>query len=717
MARSPARPESAAPELAILTNPAALHALKRAQLLALCKQHGVKGSGKNVDLISRLEERGRFLNDQADNESDDPEEGPDKTADLSTASWTVVSPNVRTQKTMTADFGPAADVLGRGSVSSSASLASTLRSAGSTLYRALVPSTSQRSLAEMPAVETTAPPPIYSSLDAFQPRQTDKIRPTATMCNDPSGIRPVSRASSVSRADSGATIAPTNSESPTRASATDALPFVFGTPGPETGGRAFTFTMPGALAASTASTESASSEHRDQLQPPPVESLMEEVNRRAKEARAAAEASGITRNQSLLFGPVSGSATGLAGRGKAESTFEEVHKETFAKMDSITNHYAAKRKIGSSSEFARLTRSGSGSDFSRSDAAPAAKRRKGDSPPTAAKKAQRDERIVAALRQEGWSSVEDSQTSNSLGASLRDRSRPLSKSGARLAAQPDTDQASRERQVERAKVRRKSGVTNGSGLSKRRPSLGIGPQSSKYSAGRRYRATIRKLTTSAAVPPLPTRKASAPTVEAAAPARPLPRFAAPTASTSARAALTAAASPLPATRPISPLKRSALKRAGLGDSACKLAGGQSQSQAVPRPASTLFSPTPASSAGGVVRREDAAQAQLLALPAAPAHPFYPVPAALAAGAPVGWQAPAITRKPLLPTTPQADFKSAPSLPPPSTKKKTASGSTKALRAGEKGQAKKQVDGIEARARLVRAKASAAKAVQARKPAS
>lgn len=46
MARSPARPESAAPELAILTNPAALHALKRAQLLVLCKQHGVKGSGK-----------------------------------------------------------------------------------------------------------------------------------------------------------------------------------------------------------------------------------------------------------------------------------------------------------------------------------------------------------------------------------------------------------------------------------------------------------------------------------------------------------------------------------------------------------------------------------------------------------------------------------------------------------------------------------------------
>jgi hypothetical protein len=39
-------PAQAIPELAILSNAAALHSLKRPQLVALCKQHGLKGSGK-----------------------------------------------------------------------------------------------------------------------------------------------------------------------------------------------------------------------------------------------------------------------------------------------------------------------------------------------------------------------------------------------------------------------------------------------------------------------------------------------------------------------------------------------------------------------------------------------------------------------------------------------------------------------------------------------
>ncbi|KAK0469041.1 uncharacterized protein EV420DRAFT_4937 [Desarmillaria tabescens] len=38
----------------ILRNPAALHSLKRDQLIRLCKIHGVKASGKNVDIAERL---------------------------------------------------------------------------------------------------------------------------------------------------------------------------------------------------------------------------------------------------------------------------------------------------------------------------------------------------------------------------------------------------------------------------------------------------------------------------------------------------------------------------------------------------------------------------------------------------------------------------------------------------------------------------------------
>jgi hypothetical protein len=41
---------------AILFNSPALHALKRDQLLKLCKNHGIKASGKNSDLVARLQQ-------------------------------------------------------------------------------------------------------------------------------------------------------------------------------------------------------------------------------------------------------------------------------------------------------------------------------------------------------------------------------------------------------------------------------------------------------------------------------------------------------------------------------------------------------------------------------------------------------------------------------------------------------------------------------------
>lgn len=40
----------------ILLNSAALHSLKRNQLVSLCKTHGLKGSGKSSELISKLQE-------------------------------------------------------------------------------------------------------------------------------------------------------------------------------------------------------------------------------------------------------------------------------------------------------------------------------------------------------------------------------------------------------------------------------------------------------------------------------------------------------------------------------------------------------------------------------------------------------------------------------------------------------------------------------------
>lgn len=45
----------------ILFNSPALHALKRDQLIKLCKAHSIKASGKSVDLIERLKEHARSL--------------------------------------------------------------------------------------------------------------------------------------------------------------------------------------------------------------------------------------------------------------------------------------------------------------------------------------------------------------------------------------------------------------------------------------------------------------------------------------------------------------------------------------------------------------------------------------------------------------------------------------------------------------------------------
>lgn len=57
----------------ILLNSPALHSLKRAQLIGLCKRHGLRAAGKNVELIDRLKEHGRSgaLMSLSDDENDD----------------------------------------------------------------------------------------------------------------------------------------------------------------------------------------------------------------------------------------------------------------------------------------------------------------------------------------------------------------------------------------------------------------------------------------------------------------------------------------------------------------------------------------------------------------------------------------------------------------------------------------------------------------------
>lgn len=54
----------------ILHNSPALHALKRDQLLSLCRVHGVRASGKNADIVRRLQQHAQTMNYNNDEDQD-----------------------------------------------------------------------------------------------------------------------------------------------------------------------------------------------------------------------------------------------------------------------------------------------------------------------------------------------------------------------------------------------------------------------------------------------------------------------------------------------------------------------------------------------------------------------------------------------------------------------------------------------------------------------
>ncbi|KWU45175.1 hypothetical protein RHOSPDRAFT_33116 [Rhodotorula sp. JG-1b] len=716
-------PDQATPELAILSNAAALHSLKRPQLVALCKQHGLKGSGKNVELIARLQERGRFLATVAD------EENSLLVGDESNASWSVVPAGSASSAQLEADFGPAG-VDKSESTNSISSVTSTLRSAGTAFLRTIVSSAStSRTFApatDPESVTLTTATSIYPSLSAFHTENPSTVSPPAALSDTADFARP--------------SLPPEVADA-----ASSSGRFVFGSPVKEaacaTGSKAFTFTMPGTLTALMGSTKM---EEVEDPKPTAVESVMEEMTRRAAEARALAETSGIKRSSSLLLGSLAASSTQPATQGK-RAVFEASHKRTFDRMDSITNHWAAKRSIHSTSDLAGLTRSDSRSKISDEGAEPQAKRLKPAVTTQSMRGSERDNKVVARLRESGWSSSADQRAAPSVADSLRNgvasltHSRKEIKAGQQAASL--SEQARRKRQLELAKARRKSGAVNGAGLSKRRPSLGVGPKSSLY------RATVKKVETAPPVPPLPKPLATAvgtqlgtlrPETDSTSGARSAPRFAAPTASTSSRAALTAAASPIIRRSIPSPEKPAARKKFDLQESLKRPITWRSHLRS-PAVAATSTSFSPAGRQGSADGKEEphasgqSSLGKLLALPPAPTSPFQfsappPAPTSpFSLSAPVrddtsadgtapprsssqstsSWQPPAITKRPLQPTTPQPPTNT-PGLKP-TTVKKTVSASSRSVRGLEKDASKRRLEALESHARRVRAKAAAAKA--------
>ncbi|TIA98680.1 hypothetical protein E3P95_02374 [Wallemia ichthyophaga] len=121
------------PSKEILSNSAALHALKRPQLNRLCKRFGLTAKGKNTELIGRLENlAGNISRQELDDFAGAPEESPTKKGRM-TDNWEMVDDVSHSENV---DFGPASprkQAGEHGSQPTHSKSSSTLRSLASTI--------------------------------------------------------------------------------------------------------------------------------------------------------------------------------------------------------------------------------------------------------------------------------------------------------------------------------------------------------------------------------------------------------------------------------------------------------------------------------------------------------------------------------------------------------------------------------------------------------
>ncbi|GAA5821981.1 hypothetical protein JCM10212_002376, partial [Sporobolomyces blumeae] len=493
-------PSKLPPELAILHNSPALHALKRQQLVSLAKSLSIKANGKNTELIERLRAHGQHLAQLSARDADH------SLADSSNASWAIVSPSNVPRTSELAEFGVAdhpspSRLASFAKSTSSSSIASTIRSAGTAVFGKRG-ATSSVDRSESFASLETAPPAesstsIYPSLaEALSRYPASPERLDGSICDDSDedgGIRLVTTRTESSvapssdaaealddepveeRQDSGGSALTMTSASPA---------FVFGSPlaaGPSN----FTFTMPGALSLSTASsssllssnlapyTSASSNSTINATTKSATESVFEELNRRALESRNQAERTGVR-----LAGPGAGglssgweSKTSKSPEKGSREEFDGKHKRAFDKMDSITNHYAAKRPHPSSTNLAQLARSASSSRQLASTTSTGASL---DRPTKRTKTNESSARVVSALRDSGWSAAARPETSMSLKASVCGSGPGASHAGSLRSAETgkgktkaldvDQEREERKRKLELARARRKSSVALGLGL-------------------------------------------------------------------------------------------------------------------------------------------------------------------------------------------------------------------------------------------------------------
>ncbi|GAA5845374.1 hypothetical protein JCM11251_005647 [Rhodosporidiobolus azoricus] len=640
------------PEYAILSNEAALFSLKRPQLLALAKEHGVKGTGKNVELANRLFERGRELASYTPTAEDSMLD-----ADESYASWALLKENVVPAQDALAEFGVRETASATSSwrskatisaSSSSSSIASTIRSAGASILRAFAEPLSSNESTPSTSIEQSEPttdvPSIYPTLpESLTQRSVQNeppLDPPSSSETDweTGGIRLVSSRSTVHSEgldsmyeDEDAPpvpFLPLSAAAPTPA-------FVFGSPvqSPAFPPPAFSFAMPGTLFSSTSS--SVAEAGTVETGKTAAELVMEEMNRRAAEAREAAGGnSSLTTSMSII------------GRGTKEmpspskgskEAFDMSHKRVFAQMDSIVHHYAAKRPhlptSTSSSNLASISRSTSSRLLSNTVlAAPVEERSAKRLKPSASTRSGLNRlpssNLVNGLREAGWSAAPTPSTSVSLASSLRagpSSGSALTGKGKAKEVREDLkpvqerEKEARKRQLELAKARRKSQAASGGiGLGRTRPTTSVGPKPPGSTASRFLKSTFRKL-----APSIASSSSSAP-VPASTSSTTLPRstsipcFASYTASTSSRVAASAGATASPVAslrkQPVPGRKKfdlqESLKRPMTWKSSLNSKSGSSTSGATclsSRPSPAFAAPSSASKRTSTLSRQPSAR--------------------------------------------------------------------------------------------------------------
>ncbi|GAA5882936.1 hypothetical protein JCM16303_006661 [Sporobolomyces ruberrimus] len=561
---TPSRDSVGSPELAILSNSPALHALKRQQLVQLAKQYGLKASGKNVELIERLKQHGKDL-------------VLVQQQDQSNTSWALVSPSGVPTPADLVEFGinqNPSSTRGIATSNSNSSLASTIRSAGTAVFR---------KFGGGGGTVTTATTSIYPSLqDAFErygstspekvpeeEKGTEEEDPERTMEFDHSlegAIRRVTTHTTVNTTFDGSILGAREEEEevPPVPTIPDQSTFIFGSPPSKPTPFNFSMTMPGSLLSlSTTSWIGAGEEHSISTPETTQLSILEEMNRRASEARAEAEKLGVKLARSdSTYGRYGGAGGNRSPeKSRTEEVFDGKHKRVFDNMDSITNHYAAKRPHleTSTSNLSKLVKSSSSRTLNASTST-------SDRPVKRVKPSNSSANLVSALRDSGWTSAPRQQEKVSLKDSIRGHTAGITTGGAAesllkgkgkmredLKSAREIERDERKRRLELAKARRKSQASPGAGLLRkgRRPSMSVGPKHSgslSSSTSSFLKSTFKRFTSSVNAP------VAAPSPALAAvqspPISQTPRFAIPTASSSSRAGLVASSS----TRTLSSIK-------------------------------------------------------------------------------------------------------------------------------------------------------------------